>query len=62
MKRLRLLPILFGLLFVLVPLWAQQADFRPDYGLLNGRRYMNGYLDRESHALDGPEACRGSHS
>ncbi|PYX89826.1 MAG: hypothetical protein DMG67_14180 [Acidobacteria bacterium] len=44
MKRLRLLPILFGLLFVLVPLWAQQADFRPDYGLLNGRRYMNGYF------------------
>lgn len=44
MKRLRLLPILFSLLFVLVPLWAQQADFRPDYGLLNGRRYMNGYF------------------
>ena len=44
MKRLRLLPILFGLLFVLVPLCAQQADFRPDYGLLNGRRYMNGYF------------------
>jgi protein TonB len=43
-KQLRLLPILIGMLLSGVPLRAQQADFRPDYGMLNGRRYMNGYF------------------
>jgi TonB family protein len=43
-KRLGLLPVLVGLVFATMPLLAQDSEFRPDYGALNGRRYMNGYF------------------
>ncbi len=44
MKRLGLLPVFVGLVFATIPLLAQDSEFRPDYGALNGRRYMNGYF------------------
>ena len=44
MKRLRLLPVFVGLVLATIPLLAQDSEFRPDYGALNGRRYMNGYF------------------
>jgi len=43
-KRLGLLPVFVGLVFAAIPLLAQDSEFRPDYGALNGRRYMNGYF------------------
>jgi protein TonB len=56
-KRLWLLPTIIGLLFSGVPLRAQQADLRPDYGVLNGRRYMNGYF---GFSYRFPEGWNGS--
>jgi periplasmic protein TonB len=44
-KRLRLLPIFVGLVFAAIPMLAlAQDDFRPDSGVLNGRRYVNSYF------------------
>jgi protein TonB len=56
-KRLGLSRILIGLLFSVVSLWAQQAEFRPDYGVLSGRRYMNGYF---GFSYRFPEGWNGS--
>jgi protein TonB len=56
-KRLWLLPILFSWLFSGVPLRGQQAELRPDYGVLNGRRYMNGYF---GFSYRFPEGWNGS--
>ncbi|HTC92929.1 MAG TPA: TonB family protein [Terriglobales bacterium] len=44
MKRLGLLPVFVGLVFATIPLLAQDSEFRPDYGALDGRRYTNGYF------------------